>query len=928
MPKQKRSKQKNKAAGARKRKPLPKKETGKTGNLLSSALSLYEQGDIRGAKSTFRKIVKKEPLNIDANYHLGIIALEQGIGNKAIEYFERALSVDPMHVNSLFSLGAFYINEARYDEADEKFQMVVALSPSETNAYYNLGIIAGFQSKHDEAIQYYEKALSLDPEYRDAWYGIGCNLLDQKRHREAIKWFERVVSLDPHNVDALFYLGLLMQGEGDDDQAMEYYQRVIAIMPEHYQTHHNLGLIFHGQNKLDIAMEYYERSKSINPEFSDVYLNQGNLLRNLGEIEKTINCYNKSIALKPTLIGLANLCGYQKELNNFEEAYELTLKMLEYKDLKRSDLASIHDTFVQVCQWEKARSIVERFKAAELEPETRDVLAGSFMEFCATTDLSLDEISEEHKEWGRLTERNKEPFTHGERRRHCRRGEKLRVGYVSPDFREHSVGYLIRDIIAGHNYEEFDIYCYANFKEKDSDAFTEEIKNACTVFKHVKHLSDHEMAQEIYHDGIHILIDLAGHTAGHRLPVFAYKPAPIQMTYLGYPNTTGMSRIDYRITDRFAEAEGKDYRYSEKLIRLTNCFFGFNGFSGITPGTYEEKGDGSIVFGCFNNMQKVTPKVIELWARILGVVEGSHLQLKAKQLTTKMVWDNIVKEFAKHGISPERLRCLGYTATREEHLMLYDSVDISLDTFPFNGAVTTLEALWMNTPIVSLVGESHAQRVGYTILKNLNLDRLIAFSEEEYVSKSVELARHPEIIRELKQSMRKNLLASSICNPKVITRELELRLKNIWIEYLESGAKSQEPGAEEAHAIGGGQGSGEMMEGAISAASRLRIAMVKLESGEYNQAIEICSHLLDSEGVAPLAWHVLGIAHYRADSEEDAIAALRKSLELDRHNVGAWKLLGEIYEIRDEPDEAHTCLKEIAKIHDRPVRLDEHHTLS
>ncbi len=905
---------KTKAAG--KRKAAGKTKAGRTNPTpTSSALALYEQGDVRGAKRAFRGVLRKDALNTDALYHLGIIAKDRQNYDEAIDYYERVISIDPAYVNAWFGLGGIFIDQTRYDDAHEKFQKVVSLSPDYTNAWYNLGIIAAARGRHDEAITYYQKALSIDPTFVNACYNIGWILLDQKKDDEAVDYFKKALLLNPQHVDALFNLGSVMQNKKNYAGAIEYYEKALAIKPDYYLVHNNLGIIHQAQYNFDKAIEHYERAISIQPETADAYINMGNVFRNRGDVQKTVEYYKKSISLKPSLVGLNNLCGYQKEQSNYEEVRDLSEKILEYNDLDKSDLAGIHDTYIQTCEWEKASGIIERFRKARMNPAARDVLAGSFMEFCAITDLSLDEISGQHKKWGELTEREAEPFEHDKRGSIGAEGRKLRIGYSSPDLREHSVGYLIKDIITSHNHDEFEIYCYANFFEKEKDAFTREIINSGAVFKYVKHLPDREVAEEIYKDEIDILIDLAGHTAGHRLRAFAYKPAPIQITYLGYPNTTGLSRMDYRLTDRYAESgEENDYRYSEKLIRLTNCFLSFNGFGDVVPAQIKGHRRGGIIFGCFNNIQKLTPKAVELWSKILKEVDGSELHLKAKQLNTGFIWDNIANEFAKHGISDERIKCLGYTATREEHLRLYSSIDISLDTFPYNGTVTTLEALWMNVPLVTLVGESHAQRVSYSILKNLNLDRLIAFTEEEYVSKSIELAENPEIIRELKTKMRKNLLASSICNPRVITREMELNFKRIWMEGRGSGIRGQGSGVR-------GQGSEDTVGDAITAASKLRMAMVKLEKGEYGQAVEISSSLLGEDGISPLAFYVLGVSRYRLGEDERAIEALKKSLSLNSRNPGAWRALGEIYLSKGEIDEANACLEKIAAFEERPAAL-------
>ncbi len=974
MSKKKKKPLNKRAKAAGKRKAPNKAKTGRVSGLISSkagrmnptptssALALYQQGDVRGAKRAFLSILRKNPLSTDALYNLGVIAKDRQNYDAAIEYYERVISIDPAYVNAWFNLGGIFIDQARYDEAHERFQKVVSLSPDYANAWYNLGIIAAARGRRDEAIKYYQKALSIDPAFVNACYNIGLMLLEQKKYDEAIEYSQKVISLNPEYVDALFNIGSAMQSTNNYAGAIEYYEKALAINPDYYLAHNNLGIIHQAQYNFDKAIEHYEKAISAQPETADAYMNMGNVFRNRGDVQKTVEYYKKSISLKPSLVGLNNLCGYQKEQCNYEEVRDLSEKILEYNDLDKADLAAIHDSYIQTCEWEKASSIIKRFRKAEMNPAARDGLAGSFMEFCAITDLSLDEISEQHKKWGELTEQEAEPFEHDKRGPTGTERRKLRIGYSSPDLRQHSVGYLIKDIIVSHNHDEFEIYCYANFNPKDMDSFTQEMINASTLFKYVKHLSDKAVAEEIHNDEIDILIDLAGHTAGHRLRSFAYKPAPIQITYLGYPNTTGLSRVDYRITDRFAESgKENDYRYSEKLIRLTNCFLSFNGFGDVIPAEVKDNPDGKIIFGCFNNIQKLAPKAVELWAKILEAVPHSELHLKAKQLNTKFIWDNIVKEFTRHGISEERLRCLGYTATREEHLKLYNEIDIALDTFPYNGTVTTLEALWMNLPLITLAGESHAQRVSYSILKNLDLDRLISFTEEEYVSKAIELARNPEIVRELKTRMRKNLLASSICNPRVITREMELNFKRIWMEYLQAEGRGQKTEGRREKAVGSRQeavgsipksesGSQEIEKGSrrtedrrekavgsrheavgskqeavgsreerkdtmgndITAASRLRMAMVKLENAEFDQAIEISSALFGVDGVSHLAWYVIGLSHYRSGQKEEAIRALKTSLSQNNKNAGAWELLGEIYLSRGEIDEANVCLEKVS----------------
>lgn len=891
---------KQKKTGNRKKGLVGVVASGRSAGIVAKAISLYQQGDGNSARKILHKVLKRDPDNGDALYTLGLIAKDRGQRSEAIDYFKTTVKFDPTNTHAHFFLGSLHLDNQANAEAAEEYRQVVSLNPSDAEGWYSLGFAISSQGKYEEAITCYEKALALRPGYTNAVYNIGCMRLAQKEYDEAFRWFERTLECAPGYADAWFNKGYIELERKNYAEAICCYEKVIAIDPGSCAAHTNLGLAYHYQNRLDEALACFQKALAINPCFADAHLNMGNTFRQRGELERAAECYQESIDAKPSLAGLNNLCGLKKELCDFEYAGTLSEKILEYENLQKADLATIHDTYIQLCEWDKASAIIDRMRKAPFDPATRDVLAGSFMEFCATTDLSLDEIADLHKQWGALTESEIIPYDHEHRRAERRQSAKLRIAYVSPDLREHSVGYLIKDIITSHNRQEFEIYCYANFNPKDADGFTQEIINKCDVLKYVRHLSDQGVAKEIYEDHIDIVVELAGHTAGHRLRALAYKPAPIQITYLGYPHTTGLSRIDYRITDQFAEYAGKDYRYSERLLRLTHCFLTFKGFQGVSPAPDEKKNE--IIFGCFNNIQKLTCHAVKLWARILKAVDRSTLHLKAKQLNTPLVWKNIVREFAKHGISENRLACLGYTPTREEHLKLYNQIDVALDTFPYNGTVTTLEALWMNVPVVTLVGESHAQRVGYSILKNLHLDSLIASTDDEYVSRAVTLAQNPQQIIELKTRMRKNLLASSICNPLILTREVELQLKQIWAAYREFEAESC---AEADRQLG----ARDRMDQVIRAMSTLRMAMVKLETGQPQIALDMSLPLTKHGEVSALAWYVVGVAYGKLVREEDAVEALKNSLAINSNNPGAWKLLGTLYLMKNRIEEARFCLE-------------------
>ena len=890
--------------------------TDKHDQIIGNAYGFFDQGNYHEAKKIIQSLLKKNEEDSEALNLMGMIYKNQGKIQEAEDTFLSIIEKDDEFENAYFNLGGLKIDSNELEQAIVYFNKVIELNPSYDTAYFNIGVVKANQGKIKESISYYEKASDINPQFTSAAYNMGISYQEIGMYEEAKKAMDRVLSISPRNIDALFSKAMSSQNMGDIEKAIQYNNEVVEIDPEYYLAYNNLGLLYLSINNFEKALSCFERCLDINPKYPAAYMNMGNVYRNIGNMDKTIESYKKSIELEPSLVAYNNLGGYLKELNNYEEAYRITLKMLEYENLKKSDLASIHDTYIQICKWDEASKVIERFKITKMDPDEKDVVAGSLMEFCAITDLTVDEIADYHKEWGKLTvDLIKTPYDHAERFDDYKKSQKIRIGYLSPDLREHSVGYLIKDIITSHNRELFEIYCYANFDPSSADHFTQEMINHSDMFKYTKHLTDFEMADEIYRDNIHMVIELAGHTAGHRLRSCAYKPAPIQITYLGYPNTTGLPNMDYRITDQYAETTpDKDYRYSEDLIRLTNCFLTFKGFENVYPDEVSEKTDDKIIFGCFNNIQKLTPEAVKLWSEILKRYENSELHLKAKQLNTPFVWENITDEFKKYGIGKERLICLGYTPTREEHLKLYNKIDIALDTFPYNGTVTTLEALWMNIPVVTLVGESHAQRVGYSILKNLGLDTLIAETPQDYIDLAVSLAEKPEKIVELKKHMRKNLIASSICNPEVFTRELELRLRKIWKDFIENDGKKSVPeitSVQEGNTALHEAPSGDSVGKAIVSASNLRMAMVKLKTGEYKKAIEISTHLVGEPGISSLAWYVMGVSYFRLNETELAIEALINSLKQNDANIGAWKTLGEVYITIGDIEGANECLKQI-----------------
>jgi predicted O-linked N-acetylglucosamine transferase (SPINDLY family) len=357
---------------------------------------------------------------------------------------------------------------------------------------------------------------------------------------------------------------------------------------------------------------------------------------------------------------------------------------------------------------------------------------------------------------------------------------RIKIGYISPDFREHSVSYFFLPFLEYHNRDSFEIFCYSEVKREDK--ITHRIKELSDHWRPIAWLRDRAVAEQVRQDGIDILVDLAGHTAENRLLVFAYKPAPVQVTWLGYPNTTGMPVIDYRFTDEIADPPGEaDEYHSEILMRLPDGFLCYGppddapGVSGLP--THK---NGRITFGSFNNLPKINPQVIGLWSRLLHQVADSRLLLKSKQFADEHVRQRFLDLFSVCGIGAERLRLLPRVASTAGHLALYHQVDIALDPFPYNGTTTTCEALWMGVPVITLRGDRHAGRVGASILTRLGLEEMIAQNEEAYVDIGVALAASMSALENLRSGLRSRMQSSVLCDGRSFARTMENTFQKVW----------------------------------------------------------------------------------------------------------------------------------------------------
>lgn len=418
-------------------------------------------------------------------------------------------------------------------------------------------------------------------------------------------------------------------------------------------------------------------------------------------------------------------------------------------------------------------------KAPEMAPDDPNIHSTFLFRLHHMPNLDVQMLYEEHRRWAR---------THAPVRlaksSHANIPEpdrKIRVGYISPDFRTHPVAYFFEPLLQEHDRTRVEVYGYSNTGRPDH--VTRRLEHKFDGYRNIRNLCDKDVVSLIEQDGIDILVDLAGHTPGNSLTVMAYRPAPVAVTYLGYPDTTGMEQIDCRLTDSLADPSSSQSFYVEKLVHLSDGFLCYRPPDFAPPtGPLPALRNGFVTFGSFNNNSKINPETISLWAQVLNSNGGSRLLLKSRAGDDQGVRENYYRQFEQLGIPRDRIEMHGQKPAAE-YMQLYNSVDIAFDTYPYNGTTTTCDAMWMGAPVISMIGKPHASRVGLSILTQVGLEFFAASTRSEFVARASALAQNLEALIDIRFSMRPRMTESTLCNAKAFAHSVEKAYRRVWRKW-------------------------------------------------------------------------------------------------------------------------------------------------
>jgi protein O-GlcNAc transferase len=625
----------------------------------------------------------------------------------------------------------------RMREAETIYRSLLERQPEAAELHYNLAGLLSADGRLDQAADAYRKAIALDPLYSDALNNLALVLIQQGHTDRAIDAYRQAIAASPNHSAACNNLGNALRQNGHLDEAIECYQHAIANGPATPASLNNLGNALQDAGRLADALRSFHEALVLDPTVPETHNFLGVILQKVDRLDDALMFYQQALQLRPD---------YVEALNNLG---------LLFKDMARLDEA--------VACFERAMAI---------KSPRPDVHSNLIYTLCFQRNAQT-KMAHELQRWNVLHARR---FESSQRSAQINRDfpRRLKIGYVSPDFRDHCAALFLIPLLASHDREKFEVHCFANVLRPD--VITQKFQSLADQWHSTVAWSDEEMADRIRDARMDILVDCTLHMANHRLLVFARKPAPVQITWLGYPGSTGLQTIDYRITDPHLESID-DRRWPEEPWRLPETFWCYDPLNTeIAANQLPAASNGYVTLGCLNNYCKLNEEVLKCWAGVLRACERSRLILLAPSGSPRKWVLNIMDG---QGIDLERIQ-FEKTRSRAEYLKLYHQIDLSLDTFPYNGHTTSLDSFWMGVPVVTLSGAAPVSRAGVCQLRNLELDELIANDTGQFVEIAAKLGTDLQRLGELRRMLRGRMKRSPLMNAGRFARNMESAYIEMW----------------------------------------------------------------------------------------------------------------------------------------------------
>jgi protein O-GlcNAc transferase len=746
--------------------------------LLETATAHHRAGEFAEARRLYGQLLAQAPAHTLALYRCGLLELQDGHPDTALALVEQAIAADANEPRYQFVLGQALQALRRWDKAIDTYESALKLQPDFLDAWNNLGICRQRRGQLPQAVTAYRRALLLESRNAGVMANLGAVLREMGELTEAVELLRAAADLEPTITSHGVNLGIAYWSQGNFSEAERTLNETLARAPDDADAVFNLGNALHGLGRQREAIDRYRQALKLRPDYADALINLGNVHTELGEFASGMEAYDAALRARPdSVVAWNNAACLMRMLGRIDDAESALCRALQLDPGN----AALHDTLGNVLKdaGDLDAAIASFRKSLELDPGS----AAAHSNLAYTLSFRAPEagpVLEECLRWnGRFTSGlPRYAHDHPDGRDHTERGEpnrRLKIGYVSPDFREHCQSLFTIPLLSRHDHAAFEIFCYASIKRPDDR--TRRIAGYADVWRNVRALNDEALSRLIREDRIDILVDLTMHMAGGRPLLFARKPAPIQIAWLAYPGTTGIGAMDYRLSDPRLDPDGFDAHYSERTLRLPDSYWCYDPLTD-RPGVNELPAieRGYVTLGCLNNPCKLTDHTLRLWGGVMRALPDARLLALAPPGRHRR---HLSQRLGEQGIAAERIDFRPFQP-RGEYLRSYHDIDLGLDTFPYNGHTTSLDSLWMGVPVVTRVGRTSVGRGGLSQLFQMDLLELAAESDEAFVSIAAVLGNDLVRLAALRSELRARLERSALMDASRFARHVEHAYRDAW----------------------------------------------------------------------------------------------------------------------------------------------------
>lgn len=918
-------------AARKKRSSAPKRTTAPADipGMLKDAVGRHQRGDRDGAEALYRAVLDRDPRHPDALHLLGLLSHQRGRHDRCAELIGRALEVSPGNPVFLFNLGVAQAEMGRKDDAVATYRAVLDRDPAHVQALFNLGNLHRDRESHAEAETCYREALRHRPDYGKARLNLGTLFQTQGRLDEAAAEFEKARELRPESAGPHFRLGSLHRARGRFPDALAAYRQALACDPGLAKAHNNIGNIHQDLGEYAQAREAYERAIETDPDYAIARFNLANLRQLDGELDAAAAEYRRILEADPDHVDARINLGHAfKRKGAVDAAIDAFRQSLETQPENAQALAALAHQLQYACEWAELERVQPRLDAVT-DRNFRDGVVPAESPF---ENLTRHEdparnlaVARMHAaQIRRSAERMDVRFDFAGRRE---KDGPIVVGYVSHDFGNHPVAHLIQALFGAHDRERFRVNAYS-IGPDDGTSYRRRVEADADRFLDIRGMGHPEAARAIHADGVDILVDLMGHTLHSRLEIFALRPAPVQVAFLGYPGSTGAAFMDYIVADRTVVPPEHAGHFTERLLYLPHAYQVNDGAQPIGEPPPDRAAAGlpgeGFVYCSFNQSYKIVPAVFDRWMNLLKGTSGSVLWLLQGNSTATT---NLRRAAEARGVSPDRL-IFAERAGKPDHLARQRLADLALDTFPVNGHTTTSDILWSGVPVVALKGRHFASRVSASLLDAVGLPELVVEDLDAYEALALRLAREPDDLTALRERLARNRTTFPLFDTARFARNLERAFEAVWEDWrterppraLEipdaadanaevstlplqpASAESGEPGA---------AGTGETLREAQKLLLRAR---ERQRSGDAAAALALYERVLALHPESIAALGNMGAVYHGMGRLDDAEERYRRVLEIKPDSHEAYNNLGNVYESRGNSAEAVRCYKKAVEI--------------